>query len=72
MKETECSGINRNIVECKELYDFPERSLKVCINRNIVECKEGHGEDRKVGEKSINRNIVECKVQSGIFLSTRG
>ena len=34
------SGINRNIVECKEPCAFDIRNQVVCINRNIVECKD--------------------------------
>ena len=33
-------GINRNIVECKEVILNLVNSFNHCINRNIVECKE--------------------------------
>ena len=33
------TGINRNIVECKEKILFWLSSVRHCINRNIVECK---------------------------------
>ena len=34
------TGINRNIVECKERKAINESEVLVCINRNIVECKD--------------------------------
>ena len=33
-------GINRNIVECKDLYRIQIVPAEYRINRNIVECKE--------------------------------
>ena len=33
------TGINRNIVECKEYTKNKRTGMKVSINRNIVECK---------------------------------
>ena len=36
------TGINRNIVECKEKLGEKEQFEKNSINRNIVECKEIH------------------------------
>ena len=32
-------GINRNIVECKDLLLRTKSKLHIGINRNIVECK---------------------------------
>ena len=33
-------GINRNIVECKDIYYLQNYFSEIRINRNIVECKE--------------------------------
>ena len=35
-----CTGINRNIVECKAFFWMRSRTQKPGINRNIVECKD--------------------------------
>ena len=56
------TGINRNIVECKELYLNSIFKLYRCINRNIVECKVISPEMLSGRDLCINRNIVECKV----------
>ncbi len=55
-------GINRNIVECKDLLFSPRMSRLLCINRNIVECKEVRDVQAADWMGRINRNIVECKV----------
>ena len=55
------SGINRNILECKE------KRRGVCvthtggINRNILECKVRLREIVSTRRSGINRNILECK-----------
>ena len=33
-------GINRNILECKEVKSIVPITTRGCINRNILECKE--------------------------------
>ena len=33
-------GINRNILECKEMTSKQFNITRTCINRNILECKE--------------------------------
>ncbi len=38
LSQTE-EGINRNILECKYVYQSLKQSQCVCINRNILECK---------------------------------
>ena len=35
----DAEGINRNIVECKELNGLDLSTVNSRINRNIVECK---------------------------------
>ena len=54
-------GINRNIVECKDVRRFIRRNTHPCINRNIVECKGISGAEKISNVCCINRNIVECK-----------
>ena len=56
------SSFNRNIVECKEMYNGTTRGNLVGFNRNIVECKVKTGMCFITGYESFNRNIVECKV----------
>ena len=56
------TGINRNIVECKDGHGRVAERLNDCINRNIVECKDHTGSEYPFGKTGINRNIVECKV----------
>ena len=56
-------GINRNIVECKDLF-FPfQPGAEPRINRNIVECKDACKQFYQCIRCRINRNIVECKVK---------
>ena len=59
-----CTGINRNILECKGyLLDVTGLS-DTSINRNILECKvrPKFVESKRI--TSINRNILECKDDS--------
>ena len=58
-------GINRNIVECKEMSGFDVSDNAICINRNIVECKDKINGKIYIGKTCINRNIVECKGSCG-------
>ena len=56
------TGINRNIVECKDSCKHISFHEPYRINRNIVECKEQLAECHVIRNAScINRNIVECK-----------
>ena len=55
------TGINRNIVECKDSSEIMAAIRERGINRNIVECKANIWDFRLDLEQSINRNIVECK-----------
>ena len=62
-------GINRNIVECKELIDMYKDIKNTRINRNIVECKVSISGDALVVVGRINRNIVECKAGQKCYLT---
>ena len=55
------TGINRNILECKEILIYIRVSTFMCINRNILECKETIIIIINFSSVSINRNILECK-----------
>ena len=37
--ETPAPGINRNIMECKVISQYPDAKAIKSINRNIMECK---------------------------------
>ena len=39
-------GINRNILECKDVHRRQEISVEMRINRNILECKDGTAPER--------------------------
>ena len=58
------TGINRNIVECKEPCAFDIRNQVVCINRNIVECKD----HQRYGVNGTADVLIETlwNVKSGI------
>ena len=62
------TGINRNIVECKEVICWGMYSGEWCINRNIVECKVYYVSVFRDPAHSINRNIVECKAAKNEML----
>ena len=55
------TGINRNIVECKDLHQRAASAVSGRINRNIVECKVIRSIPSPSWVRRINRNIVECK-----------
>ena len=59
------AGINRNIVECKDLTTGSKAGGTTGINRNIVECKDGQMVRLRAVAYRINRNIVECKDGTG-------
>ena len=56
------TGINRNIVECKDKFGVIPQGCTLSINRNIVECKVLVLVSVSLLSACINRNIVECKV----------
>ena len=57
----EDTGINRNIMECKE-FTTEDICFPVCgINRNIMECKDICVWVFLPPGFCINRNIMECK-----------
>ena len=58
------TGINRNIVECKDFHRIRQFRIILRINRNIVECKVDPWGTFEIDGGSINRNIVECKAIS--------
>ena len=43
-------GINRNILECKDVHRRQEISVEMRINRNILECKEKEEPDEAEDE----------------------
>ena len=55
------TGINRNIVECKDDICHRLKLIGISINRNIVECKVFLTFSCFLRQFRINRNIVECK-----------
>ena len=56
--------INRNIMECKVVWNTSVLNRENCINRNIMECKAEQRTIISGNYQSINRNIMECKDQS--------
>ena len=54
-------GINRNILECKDIPLCFSCCCPPSINRNILECKVWKIYKRIFCWSCINRNILECK-----------
>ena len=54
-------GINRNILECKDLWIRIRFRIRFSINRNILECKVIRRLSSLEKCVRINRNILECK-----------
>ena len=50
------TGINRNIVECKESFCVPFSLGCISINRNIVECKDI---SRNIGTHRLTKVLIE-------------
>ena len=57
----EDTGINRNIMECKETHHNIYYHFGFRINRNIMECKDICVWVFLPPGFCINRNIMECK-----------
>ena len=57
----EDTGINRNIMECKDSSHNLRGDTRYCINRNIMECKDICVWVFLPPGFCINRNIMECK-----------
>ena len=56
------TGINRNIVECKEDLDNIMEKLTAVLIETLWNVKRASKADPGQDAPSINRNIVECKV----------
>ena len=59
----EDTGINRNIMECKDICRFLKDVIYVVLIETLWNVKFKVVEDWKV-HSGINRNIMECKVNN--------
>ena len=55
------TGINRNIVECKDLNAERDRGSSTVLIETLWNVKNLRAPRKLTEEQSINRNIVECK-----------